>query len=281
MSRLKTIFKKESNILIGAVHFPPLPGYASFPGFAVAEKNALADLRTFQSGKFDGVIFENNYDLPHTEFVAPITVAAMTMLGAKLCAAAKVPLGVSVLWNDYRAALEISKTLGLKFMRVPVFVDTVRTNYGVIRGQAAKVAKLRKNMKAGDVAIFADIHVKHAKLLSSHSLIQSARMAIRQGADAIILTGAWTGKAPALEELAEVRRAVKKFPILVGSGADQKNIREILKYANGVIVSTSLKRGISKKNHVNVKSYAQRIDSDKVRKFFATTRGRGKTLLRP
>jgi hypothetical protein len=267
MSKIKSIFKKENNILIGAVHFPPLPGCLGFPGFTLAEKNALADLKVFQDQKFDGVIFENNYDLPHTEFVSPATVAAMTMLGAKLCVAARLPLGVSVLWNDYRAGLGISKALGLQFVRVPVFVDTVRTNYGVISGKAAEVIKFRKNLKADNVAIFADIHVKHAELLSRHSLAQSARMAIKQGADAIILTGNWTGQVPAIKELAEVRKAVKNFPILVGSGADSGNIKEVLKYANGVIVSTSLKHGTSRKKQVNVKSYAQRIDPKKARAF--------------
>lgn len=274
MSKLKTIFKKESNILIGAIHFPPLPGYAGFPGFVTAEKNALADLKTLQDSKFDGIIFENNYDLPHVEFVSPATVAAMTVLGSKIRSATKIPVGVSVLWNDHRAGLGISKALGLQFIRVPVLVDAVRTDYGIIRGQGSGVAELRKKLKAEEVAIFADIHVKHAKLLSRYSLVQSARMAIRQGADGIILTGSWTGQAPALKELVEVRRAVKGFPILAGSGADTENIKDILKYANGVIVSTSLKRGISKKKQVNVKSYAQRIDLGKARAFVAVARGR-------
>ena len=57
---LAKIFKKRKNIIIGAIHFPPLLGYKDFPGLDVALKNAFADLRALETGGADGVIFENN-----------------------------------------------------------------------------------------------------------------------------------------------------------------------------------------------------------------------------
>ena len=69
MIPLKTIFNKDKNIVIGAVHFPPLSGYADFPGLEVALQNALVDIRAFEAGGADAIIIENNYDIPHTEFV--------------------------------------------------------------------------------------------------------------------------------------------------------------------------------------------------------------------
>jgi membrane complex biogenesis BtpA family protein len=272
MDRIKKIFGKSNSILIGAIHFPPLLGYPEFPGFKVAAERALYDLEAFEKGGIDSVIFENNYDLPHTTIVGREIAAAMTYLGEKIVQQSSVPVGVDVLWNDFECALAIAKTLGLGFVRVPVFVDTVKTDFGVIHGEPSKVIAIRKKIGAESVAIMADIHVKHSKLLSRYSLVQSARLAIKKGADALIVTGKWTGDAPDFQELKSLRKAIGDFPIFTGSGADKKNIKEILQFANGVIVSTSLKSGVDRKGEHNVKAFNQKIDSKKVENFVRTAR---------
>lgn len=266
MSLIK-IFKKNRNIIIGALHFAPLFGYKGFPGMNIALKNAVRDLNAFQNGGVDGIIFENNYDIPHKEFVDPETISAMTFLGSNLREQSKLPLGVNVLWNDYRSALSIAKILKLKFIRVPVFVDKIKTSYGIISANPSEVVKFRKFLKADDVILLTDIHVKHSELLSKNSIIKSAERAIKNGSDGLVITGKWTGDPPDIRELEAVRKAVGNFPIFVGSGANKKNINELLCYANGVIVSTALKGGGIKSGEVNVKSYNQRIESKKVRNF--------------
>jgi membrane complex biogenesis BtpA family protein len=264
-NKLFKIFNKDRNIIIGAIHFPPLFGYKDYPGFDVALKNALADLKAFQDGGVDGVIIENNYDIPHKIFVEKETVELMEKLGREIKKQAKIPLGVSVLWNDYKSALSIAKNIGGQFIRVPVFVDSVETDYGKIYANPKDVINFRKNMEAKNIALFTDIHVKHAKILENKSIEQSAKEAIESGSDALIVTGKWTGDAPDLKELEVVRKFVGDFPILVGSGADENNIKKLFKCASGAIVSTSLKEGKEQKGEVNVKSWAQRIDKDKVR----------------
>jgi len=268
-SKIEEIFKKNNNIVIGAIHFPPLLGYAESPGLDVALENALADLKAFERGGVDGIIFENNYDLPHKIFVDPSTIAAMTFLGEKLRRATDLPLGISVLWNDYRAAFCIARILGLQFIRVPVFVDKVRTNYGVVTGNARDVINFRKGIGAKSVAVFADIHVKHAKLLSKHSLAQSARLAIKNHADGLIITGKWTGVSPEIERIKRLREKIPYFPILIGSGMDARNARDLFHFANAAIVSTSLKKGSARSGEVNVKGCDQRIDVKKVKALVA------------
>jgi uncharacterized protein len=267
MKNFQKIFKKKKTpIIIGSLHFPPLLGYEGFPGMEVCQKRALEDLAAFEKGGADAVIFENNYDVPHLEFVRPETVACMAVLGKAIMDKTKIPVGVDVLWNDYRAGFSLAKALGLKFIRVPVFVDDVKTSYGFIKGRAREIAIYREKIKAEDIAVFADIHVKHSKIVSKHTLVESAKLAIKAGADALIVTGRWTGEMPDLADLKSVRLAVGDFPILAGSGVDKKNVGEIFQYANGAIVSTSLKEGLRKSKDVNVKKWTQKIDSTKVRK---------------
>lgn len=263
MNRIKKIFGKNNGIVIGAIHFPPLLGYPDFPGFRVAIENAIKDLKSFEKGGVDGVIFENNYDIPHKVFVDSEIATSMVYLGEKIKNSTKLPVGISVLWNDYKTALSIAKILNLQFIRVPVFIDDVKTDYGMIKGDAKKIISFRKMINAEDIAIFTDIHVKHSKLLSKFSIGASAKLAVKNKSDAIIITGKWTGESPNMNELKEVRKAVDNFPILVGSGTDKNNIAKLFEYANGSIVSTSLKKG-NKTGGVNLKAYSQRIDIKKV-----------------
>lgn len=265
MTNLYKIFKKNKNIIIGAIHFPPLFGYKNFPGYEVALTNAMDDLDAFYKGGVDGIIIENNYDIPHKIFVEKETIDLMVRLGKEIKNKTKIPLGVSVLWNDYKSALLIAKNIGGEFIRVPVFVDGVKTDYGNIFADPKSVLEYRKEINAENIALFTDIHVKHAELLNKRAIEESALDAVKFGSDALIITGKWTGDAPNLKELERVRIAVKDFPILVGSGADKENIKNLFKYANGAIVSTFLKEGDVKEGEVNVKTWQQRIDKNKVK----------------
>jgi hypothetical protein len=263
---LSKIFEKENRIIIGVIHFPPLLGYKEFPGLEMANQNAIKDLIAFEEGGIDGIIIENNYDIPHKIIIEKRNIDLLIKLGKEIRKRTRLPIGVSVLWNDFKAALTIAKTINAQFVRVPVFVDKVETSYGIITGTPKDVIDYQRKIKAQNIAIFTDIHVKHAKLLSKKNIEESALEAIKKGSDALIITGKWTGDAPDIDELKKVRETVNDFPILVGSGANEKNIKNLLQYANGAIVSTSLKEGGSKKNEVNVKSWKQRIDKNKVKR---------------
>ena len=241
-----------------------MPGYTDFPGIDVAKANALLDLESFESGGVTATIFENNYDLPHTEFVSPEICETMKEVGTNLKKFAKKPMGVSVLWNDYKTALNLARDLELPFVRIPVFVDKVKTNYGVIEGMPEDIAAYRDQLGVGPIALFTDIHVKHAELLSPYTLSESAKMAIDKGSDALIITGGWTGDPPNTKTIETLRKSVGDFPILVGSGLDESNARELLSIANGAIVSTSLKEGARDDNETNLTKYNQRINKEKV-----------------
>jgi len=270
---MKKIFKKENKIVIGMVHFPPLFGYKDFPGMDTCLSRVLEDARTLEKNGVDGIIVENNYDIPHKVFVEDETIKMMTALTRAVIKAVAIPVGISVLWNDYKAGFSIAKECGCKFIRVPVFVDSVKTQYDNILAEPEKVLAFRKEINASEVEFFTDIHVKHAEMLEKKSITKSAKEAMSRGSNALIITGKWTGDMPDINELKEAREAVgKDFTIFVGSGATQSNIRELLKYANGVIVGTSLKDGLiqPKETEINLKPWQAKISSEKTKEFITT-----------
>ena len=262
VNSLQTIFNMDKPI-IGALHFMPLLGIDGFESLDVILENAVKDARALEEGGIDGIIFENNYDLPHKIDVGPETVASMTYLCNELRKEISVPHGISVLWNDYKAALSIANATKGKFVRVPVFVDSVKTDFGTILAKPDEVTGYRSKLGMDKIGIFTDIQVKHATMLQDRPIAESAIDAQKHGSDVLILTGKWTGDAPDMAKLMEARKA-SDIDIIVGSGFDASNAASILEYSDGAIVSTSLKEGAVVIGERNVKPAQARISSQKV-----------------
>jgi len=269
MNNLSQVFN-TANPLIGALHFPPLLGFEGFTSFEQILDFSLNNAKILEQAGFDGIIVENNYDLPHAIKVGPETVAAMTYLTEKIIKAISIPVGVSMLWNSFEAGLSVAKVTGAKFIRVPVFVDQVETSYGVVEGEPEATISFRGKIDGHDILLFTDIQVKHSKLLNVRPIGEAAKEAVAKGSDGIIVTGKLTGDAPILSDLEQTRQAVgDDFPIIIGSGATKDNINQLLKYANGVIVGTAIKSEPpkSKEEHVNLLGPYVPIDLEKALEF--------------
>lgn len=248
--------------VIGALHLLPLVGYEGFTSFADIVETAQGDLDAFQEGGVDEVIVENNYNLPHRIEESSAAIAMMTHVIQSL--EFTVPFGISLLWNDFKGALTIAKATDASFIRVPVFVDSVETDFGRILAKPEAVIELRKQLGLENVKVLADVQVKHAHMLQKRSLAASVQAALVAGADGIIITGSWTGDPPDMQMLSEARSAAGDIPLFVGSGAEIENIRSLP--ADAVIVSSSLKDG--KQNHLrNVHKSGHRISLQKVKDF--------------
>ena len=88
-------------------------------------------------------------------------------------------------------------------------------------------------------------------------------------------TGIWLKEQwKKLAKLHELKKtnSLTDVPIIIGSGATAENINDLFSYSNGVIVSTSLKKGDAVDGEVNIKPHHQEIDSQKVREFMKAAR---------
>ena len=230
--------------LIGVVHLLGTPGAPRAVGMARLLERAAEDARALAAGGCDALIVENFGDAPFEKSVlAPETVAAMALaLAAVRDAAGGLPIGVNCLRNAARAALGLCAATRAAFLRVNVLVGAAVTDQGVIEGAAATTLRERARL-CPDVAILADVHVKHATPLGSETLAEAARETLERGlADGLIVSGRATGRPPEPQALAEVREVAGKAPLLVGSGLTRDNARELLRHADGAIVGTALKR---------------------------------------
>jgi hypothetical protein len=237
-------FRPNRKLVIGVIHLQPLPGSPKWGGnLKSVIDRALADVRAYQRGGVDAIIVENFGDAPFTKAsVDAETIAAMSAAGSSIRSITSLPLGFNVLRNDARAALALCAACDGSFIRVNVYTGAMLTDQGIIEGNAYETVRYRERICPA-VSIFADVHVKHAVPLGDFEIEDSAQDTLERGlADALIISGTGTGVAADLDDVQRVRRACPKAKILLGSGITLDNVGEFLRYADGVIVGTSLKK---------------------------------------
>ena len=231
--------------LVGMVHLPPLPGAPRWEGnFESVVARAADDARTLAEAGFDAVIVENFGDVPfHGHRVPAETVAAMTAAVVSVVRAVDIPVGVNVLRNDAAAALGVAAATGARFVRVNVHTGSMWTDQGLLEGRAAETLRLRSALEL-EVAILADVHVKHAVPPAGSDLADAAADTWHRGlADALVVTGTGTGRTSASADVTRVRTSVPTAPVLVGSGVDTATVRSTLEQADGVIVGSAVMEG--------------------------------------
>ena len=250
--------------IIGVVHLLPLPGSPGWKGdLDSVVEHALRDTEALARGGIDAVIFENFGDVPFLRGpVPPETVAAMAVVIESVANNVEVPFGVNVLRNDPVAALGLAYATGGEFIRVNVHTGVMVTDQGIIEGRAEDTVRRRSALEA-PVKLLADVLVKHAVPLGEQDIRDAAKAAVYRGlADALIVTGAFTGEEADIADVKAVKEVVPEgTPVLVGSGVTEANIGDYLEWADGVIVGTSLKRGGVVSNPVDVERVARLVSA--------------------
>jgi membrane complex biogenesis BtpA family protein len=229
------------------VHLPPLPGAPGYESDRTAiRERAVADARALVEGGVDGVIVENFGDAPfYPEDVPGHVVADLTRLTTAVTDAVDVPVGVNVLRNDATAAVSVAAAAGADFVRGNVHTGARVTDQGIVEGRAHETLRHRERIDA-DVAILADVAVKHSTPLGEQDLDAAVADTIERGrADGIVVSGPATGAAADADDLRQVcaRRAEidADVPVFVGSGVTAENVTDLLDVADGAIVGTALK----------------------------------------
>jgi membrane complex biogenesis BtpA family protein len=244
MNGIREIISRGNKFVIGMVHCLPLPGTYGYGGCCgEIYAQAVYDAKTLEHCGVDAVKVENMGDAPFAEKLDKAQAAALTVAAAKVRDAVKIPVGVDAAFNDYETSISIAYAANCRFVRIPVFVDTVEFYGGVITPCARECVNFRKSLGAKDIMVLADIQVKHTNMLLPHvSIERSAKDAASCFADALIVTGSAIAEETPLETISRVKKVVN-IPVIAGSGVTAANISEQLNIADGAIIGSSLKAG--------------------------------------
>ena len=139
-----------------------------------------------------------------------------------------------MLANGALQALAVAKAAGAAFVRVNQWANAYVANEGLIEGQAARGERYRGWLRAQDVRIFADVHVKHG----AHAIVadRTHRRADPRRRVLRCRRGhrhrpAHRRRAPRATSSRRSRKATE-LPVMVGSGVTPDNVAEILPVAD-------------------------------------------------
>jgi len=267
---LRDLFRVEKPV-IGMVHLWPLPGAPGYTGYGMDKvvDEALADARTLVRGGVDGLIVENMWDLPFYvgRGVPPEESACQAVAARAVVEEVSIPVGINVVHNGGVVAVAIAVASGAAFMRVCLFTGAQVWDTGEFdHGCAAELLRKRKELHAEHIKLLCDVDKKHAVRFPGIDLATHIEWTEFYGADALIVSGRMTGDAPDVDKV-QAAKELGHRPVLVGSGADETNIGAFLRWADGVIVGSSLKADGDPTNPV---------DEERVKRFVEAARaGRG------
>lgn len=242
MSEMK-LFSPEAPTIIAALHLPPLPA-SHHP--AAQSVGATVDfcMRNAEKAIEAGIsclYLQDLGDFPLAPKAQPHSVAALSVVGAALRREfPQLTLGICMMSHAAREPLAIAQAIDAQFVRLKVYVGSMVKAEGLIEGCAYEAIQYRAHLEAEDILILADVYDRTGAPLGRLPLDDEARQAAVFGrADGLVLTG--LSFSESLEMIKTVRDAKLDTKLLLGGGANSSNIQEVLKVADGVIVSSAFK----------------------------------------
>ena len=231
--------------IIGMVHLPALPGaplYDAAGGMQHVRDWVARDLDALQGGGIHAVMFCNENDRPYRLDADMASVAAMSDVIASVRGELSVPFGVNVLW-DPRATLAVAAASGAAFAR-EIFTGAFAGDFGLWVRTAGDAFRYRREIGAEAVRLLFNINAEFAAQIAPRPLADVARSVVFSSMpDALCVSGPITGQPADASGLADVAQAVSGsgVPVLVNTGFRESNAAELLRFADGAVVGSSLK----------------------------------------
>ena len=228
----------KTPLIIGALHLPYYGTQDPGRSLAEVEDYVLGNASIFYENGINKLILQDENIVP--ERAEPETIAVMAAISRLVRRELpKLHIGIIVQAHDPKASIAIAHASGAEFVRQKVFAGVMLKAEGLRTGVGPDMVRYRTALGA-KVRILADIHYREGTPVCDVPITDTAGWADRMGADGLILTG---------KDYAQTKRYFEKVnamelgkPLIVGGSVNTENIRDILSFADGAVVSTSLMR---------------------------------------
>lgn len=238
-----SMFQDRGKLVIAALHLPPLPGTPGVRAWTLREIEhyAVRNAHVFQDGGVDGIYLQTMGDGLSSPGASPDTIAYMAAIGRAVRAEFDGLLGILLANHGAEGPIAVADATGADFVRLKVYVGAMVKAEGIVQGCAGEALRFRERIGAHHVQILADVYDRTGIPLGAAEIDEAADWAARFcHADGLVLTG--RSFTESMELLSRVRQRGLGVPLFLGGGATAENAAEALRHADGIIVSTSLKR---------------------------------------
>ena len=241
MNLYRKLFPDKKPV-IGMVHLKALPGAPGYGGdMDEIYRAAHEDLLALMHGGADAIIVENFGDIPYATSQELMTTVAFAQVASRLRQECNLPMGINVQFNNYEAEWAIAYSCGYDFIREEVFAENRMGPNGVCISSGPEIMRLKARYPK-DIALIADVNVKHTFPIVEQPLDFTIEAIIEGGADALICTGLVTGKSPDVEEVKQMKQLSEGLPVIVGSGVNATTARSYFSVCDGAIIGSYFKK---------------------------------------
>ena len=182
-------------------------------------------------------MFGNEGDRPYLLKASPESLAAMSVIVARLVPMLSVPFGVNYLWDPY-ATVALAVATGAAFAR-EIFTGVYASDMGLWQPDCAGALRLRATLGRPDLKLLFNINAEFAAALDDRPIEQRAASAVFSSlADVVCVSGPMTGHPPGQSDLQKVKAAIPDRPVLANTGVDIDNVAAILEVADGCVIGT-------------------------------------------
>jgi len=212
----------RKKVLIGMLHLA---------GNSPAEKieRALEERRIYEEEGLDGAIVEDY----HGDIQDVISVLSLFQQNSS-----QMLTGVNVLRDPY-LAFGLANKFGARFVQF----DTIQASPSNSKNNHKFNEKLYFSLKNRypDICIFGGVRFKYVPE-TGKSLGDDLCDGMYK-ADAVVTTGPGTGIETPTKKLRDFRAIMRNFPLIVGAGVNDKNIKEQMNICDGAIIGSYIKGG--------------------------------------
>lgn len=187
---------------------------------------AVAEIDQLIEGGVDAVLVENYFGSPE------VVERVLAYLAEERTG---VLYGVNVL-DDFERTFEFADRYGARFVQLDAVAGHLDPAADGVFG--LRLAELRQAIAC---CVLGGVRFKYQPVRSGRSLAEDLEIA-KTRCDAVVVTGPGTGVETDIAKIAEFRRLLGDFPLLVGAGVTDENAPSQLAETDGAIVGSFFKR---------------------------------------
>jgi hypothetical protein len=192
---------------------------------------ALEEMQILEEEGVDGVIIENYHG--SVEEVKTVFSELKDFF-----ATTKLLIGINILPNEFEVALKLANEVGAQFIQLDYVSGTYKSGSFpmFVPLEEYKIARA----KYPHIKVLGGVWPKYYTPVNTSLLSNDVKAGVVLS-DAVVVTGAGTGKETPLDKIKEFRRLCETHPLIIGAGLGSSNVKEQLTIADGAIVGSCFK----------------------------------------